>query len=389
MRALGVALVALCASATSMGAHAVDCTGLPEWNSATAYLGNTKVQETGKAYTSNWWSQGHSPAANSGQWQEWKLDGTCDGGNNPPIASFTMGITTITAGETVPVDASSSSDPDGDSITYSWNGGPFINVPKTSVVPGFFDNCQPIKATVFLTVKDSKGATASASKLITVLPNSNNPFCRSSSSVTTTSSSTPSSSTPSSISSGCTSPQYVAGTSYNVGQLVQNGGKEYVCNISGWCSSTAAWAYAPGTGSYWEQAWSFSKVCGVTSTSSSSSSVSSGSESSRSSVSSTSTSSGNLPKHAMVGYWHNFNNGSGLIRLADVDNTWDVIVIAFADDAGNGNVAFNLDSGLNKAQFIADVAAKRAAGKKVVLSFGGQNGTVTLLGSKQRLPYMK
>jgi chitinase len=57
---------------------------------------------------------------------------------------------------------------------------------------------------------------------------------------------------------------------------------------------------------------------------------------------------------------------------------WDVIVIAFADDAGNGSVAFNLDPGLNKSQFISDVAAKRAAGKKVVLSFGGQNGTVTL-----------
>ena len=97
-----------------------------------------------------------------------------------------------------------------------------------------------------------------------------------------------------------------------------------------------------------------------------------------SSASSASSVNTGLPKHAMVGYWHNFNNGSGIIRLADVDNSWDVIVIAFADDVGNGTVAFNLDPVLNKAQFIADVAAKRAQGKKVVLSFGGQNGTVTL-----------
>jgi chitinase len=80
----------------------------------------------------------------------------------------------------------------------------------------------------------------------------------------------------------------------------------------------------------------------------------------------------------LVGYWHNFDNGSGLIQLANVDNTWDVIVIAFADDAGNGSVKFVLDPALNKAQFIADVATKRTQGKKVVLSFGGQNGTVTL-----------
>lgn len=80
----------------------------------------------------------------------------------------------------------------------------------------------------------------------------------------------------------------------------------------------------------------------------------------------------------MIGYWHNFNNGSGVIRLADVDDIWDVIVIAFVDDAGNGNVEFRLDPSLNKAQFIADVAAKRAEGKIVVLSYGGEKGTVTL-----------
>lgn len=85
-----------------------------------------------------------------------------------------------------------------------------------------------------------------------------------------------------------------------------------------------------------------------------------------------------LPTHTLIGYWHNFNNGSGLYRISQVSSTWDVIVVAFADDAGNGSVAFNLDSGLNKAQFISDIAAKRAQGKKVILSFGGQNGTVTL-----------
>ncbi|BFM12835.1 hypothetical protein R50072_29880 [Simiduia litorea] len=66
------------------------------------------------------------------------------------------------------------------------------------------------------------------------------------------------------------------------------------------------------------------------------------------------------------------------MRIAQVSDVWDVIVVAFADDAGNGSVAFNLDVGLNKQQFIDDIAAKRAAGKIVVLSFGGQNGTVTL-----------
>jgi len=62
-----------------------------------------------------------------------------------------------------------------------------------------------------------------------------------------------------------------------------------------------------------------------------------------------------------------------------VPAAYDVIVVAFADDGGNGSIAFNLDSGSGgEARFIADIAAARANGKKVVLSFGGQNGTVTL-----------
>ena len=60
-------------------------------------------------------------------------------------------------------------------------------------------------------------------------------------------------------------------------------------------------------------------------------------------------------------------------------DAYDVIVVAFADDGGNGNITFNLDAGAGgEAKFIADIAAARAKGKKVVLSFGGQNGTVTL-----------
>lgn len=226
----------------------------------------------------------------------------------------------------------------------------------------------------------------------------------SSSSITVSSSSR--SSAPSSVSSSqatlssssvatgnCASTHYVAGTAYGAGQLVQNLGSEYRCTVAGWCGSSAAWAYAPGSGAHWQMAWELARSCGAVSSSapsvSSRSSVAPSSSSrSSSSVSSTSSSvptgtraagdAAPLPKHALVGYWHNFDNGSGLIRVADVDPAWDVIVIAFVDDAGNGNVEFRLDPALNKAQFIADVAAKRAQGKNIVLSYGGEKGTVTL-----------
>ena len=87
-----------------------------------------------------------------------------------------------------------------------------------------------------------------------------------------------------------------------------------------------------------------------------------------------------LPKHALIGYWHDFANPSGpAYPISQVSDDWDVILVAFASNATpSGSMAFTLDPSLDAAQFKADVAAKRAAGKKVVLSLGGQDGTVTL-----------
>ena len=57
-------------------------------------------------------------------------------------------------------------------------------------------------------------------------------------------------------------PQYVAGTSYTQDQQVQNIGNKYNCDVPGWCSSSAGWAYEPGVGQYWQEAWSLIGPCG-------------------------------------------------------------------------------------------------------------------------------
>ncbi|TCC52451.1 chitinase [Kribbella capetownensis] len=91
-----------------------------------------------------------------------------------------------------------------------------------------------------------------------------------------------------------------------------------------------------------------------------------------------------LPKHILTGYWQNFNNGATVQRISDVPAAYDLIAVAFADaDASRpGAITFNLDSaglgGYTVAQFKADIAAKKAAGKKVILSVGGQNGTISV-----------
>lgn len=90
-----------------------------------------------------------------------------------------------------------------------------------------------------------------------------------------------------------------------------------------------------------------------------------------------------LPKHAVTGYWQNFDNGATVQRLADVQSQYDIIAVAFADATTTpGAVAFNLDSaglgGYTVDQFKADIRAKQAAGKKVIVSVGGERGTVAV-----------
>ncbi|MET9384910.1 glycoside hydrolase family 18 protein [Streptomyces sp. NPDC002928] len=90
-----------------------------------------------------------------------------------------------------------------------------------------------------------------------------------------------------------------------------------------------------------------------------------------------------LPKHAVTGYWQNFNNGATVQKISDVPAQYDIIAVAFADATTTpGAVTFNLDSaglgGYTVDQFKADIKAKQAAGKKVIVSVGGQNGTVSV-----------
>ena len=85
-----------------------------------------------------------------------------------------------------------------------------------------------------------------------------------------------------------------------------------------------------------------------------------------------------LPRHILVGYWHNFDNGTGFIRLKDVSPAYDVINVAFAETAGDHCTATFTPYLVSPAEFKADLAALKAKGKRVVLSIGGQNGSLIL-----------
>ncbi|MCT9093332.1 glycoside hydrolase family 18 protein [Streptomyces sp. ASQP_92] len=113
-------------------------------------------------------------------------------------------------------------------------------------------------------------------------------------------------------------------------------------------------------------------------------------ESPRSATVSASTTSGPNPPaagHALVGYLHaSFANGAGYTRMADVPDAWDIIDLAFGEPTSvtSGDIRFTpcpvseCPTVEPLADFKAAIKAKQAAGKKVLISIGGQNGQVQL-----------
>src|ERR1700761_9172807 len=93
-----------------------------------------------------------------------------------------------------------------------------------------------------------------------------------------------------------------------------------------------------------------------------------------------------LPAHLLMGYWQDFSNGAKPLTLAQVPTTYNLIAVAFGNATTTpGQVSFSVDSGLSaalggytQAQFISDIKTDQARGQKVILSVGGQNGTVSV-----------
>ncbi|MFZ2538393.1 MAG: carbohydrate-binding protein, partial [Oscillospiraceae bacterium] len=93
-----------------------------------------------------------------------------------------------------------------------------------------------------------------------------------------------------------------------------------------------------------------------------------------------------LPPHILTGYWQNFDNGATCLKISDVPTSYNLIAVAFADATTvPGQVTFNLDStlstrlgGYTKQQFIQDITSAKARGQRVIISVGGEKGTVSI-----------
>jgi chitinase len=86
-----------------------------------------------------------------------------------------------------------------------------------------------------------------------------------------------------------------------------------------------------------------------------------------------------LPKHILIGYWHNWHNHAApFVRLRDIAPHFDVINIAFAvpSRAANGEIAFVPH--ILTEEFKADVTHLQSLGRKVLISIGGAAGSMVI-----------
>lgn len=224
MHTLTKSLVLAGVGAFAISAQAEDCSNLNNWTAPTIYNTGDKVQTATRAYQANYWTQGNNPVNHSGQWAHWTDLGSCTTtGNSIPTADAN-GPYTSTLGNPIALSSSGSNDSDGTITAYSWDFGDG-NTTNTQNPNHTYTSIGGY--TVTLTVTDNDGATASSTAVATVTDGS----------------------------SSCTGTSYVAGTSYSIGQSVSNNSEEFICDVAGWCSSAAAWAYEPGVGAHWQSAW--------------------------------------------------------------------------------------------------------------------------------------
>jgi chitinase len=91
---------------------------------------------------------------------------------------------------------------------------------------------------------------------------------------------------------------------------------------------------------------------------------------------------GGLPAKVITGYWQNFNNGAQVQKLSNVPSKYNLIAVAFADNAGGGAISFTLDlAGTGYASvndFKTDINTLHSQGRKVIISVGGQNGSISV-----------
>ena len=92
------------------------------------------------------------------------------------------------------------------------------------------------------------------------------------------------------------------------------------------------------------------------------------------------------PAPALIGYWHNWNDGAApYIQLDQIDPRYDVVVVSFAvPTIGTSHQMEFVPSETTQATLALEVANLQAQGKNVLISIGGANAAVHLDSDTER-----
>jgi chitinase len=363
------ALFLLFVSATS-SAQAVNCTGVQQWNASTIYNPGDRMVFQSSLYQAliQIWN---APPTHCPECNWYQLLGTCGGGaNNAPTAQITSPANgaTLSAPANIPI-AVTASDSDGTVAKVDFFQGSTLLGSDTTPPYGFsWANVPAGTYSLSAVATDNLGATGrSPAVSITVRSNGQLPT------VAVTSPSNGATFT-------CAASVQVTASASDADGFVSR--VEFLDNGALISSDTTApysanWIASPA-GSHALTARAIDDTGG--SATSPAVNVTVGSCGNNS----------NLPARVMVGYWHNFDNGSGFIKLRDVSPDWDIVNLAFGEPVAGStsNIAFTPDVQTSVAEIQSDVQILHSRGKKVLLSVGGANGHVELRNATERQQFV-
>jgi chitinase len=211
----------------------------PSYVHGNIYVGGNEVSYEGKKWRAKWWTQNEYPGTSA----VWEDLGACGDGSSIPVNQLpVVNIVTPTNNQSLTTENSvsvsvESSDLDG-SITKVelFLNGSKVNESNLNNISFNLGTLLAGNYTIFAKATDNQGATSNSSNINFTIT------------------------TVSTGGGSCNAPNYIEGTSYQSGESVQNANNLYTCMVAGWCSSSA-WAYEPGVGLYWSQAWTLAGEC--------------------------------------------------------------------------------------------------------------------------------
>ena len=88
----------------------------------------------------------------------------------------------------------------------------------------------------------------------------------------------------------------------------------------------------------------------------------------------------------LIGYWHNWNDSNApYILLDQVDSRYNVVCVAFAEPVSPSDMTMHFTPDVvSQTTFIEQVQSLQSQGKKVLISIGGANASISLNNNANR-----